>query len=222
MRTRRVGRKAAPGFTYEWLVNGSLVLSSSDDAYTPEASEVGQTLSCNVVAANPEGSSEAPSSNSVQIAAAPIKTPHQLVEQPKTTTVDPPKCAPPVATVAEVRSALSIQLTRAQHAARSVAAQARRLHVPLHGASGGQAPAVVDDLPKGAHVSSVSKAKPIAVAYGTASYTGATTKTVKLTLTSAGRRLLLHAKHITLTAKGVFHLSATSAVTWLKAFVLTH
>ena len=215
--------KPPPEFTYEWLRNGSLVLSSSDDTYTPEASDVGQTLSCNVVAANTEGSSEAPSSNSVQIAAAPIKTPHQLVEQPKTTTVDPPKSTPPVATVAEVRSALSIQLTRAQHAARIASLLKHgdytfRFTAP----AAGRLQLWWYDVPKGAHVSSVSKAKPIAVAYGTASYTGATTKTVKLTLTSAGRRLLLHAKHITLTAKGVFHLSATSAVTWLKAFVLTH
>ena len=214
--------KPPPQFTYEWLVNGSLVSSSTDDTYTAEASEVGQSLSCTVVAVNKEGSSEAPSSNSVQIAAAPIKTPHQLVEQPKTTTVDPPKSTPPVAIVAEVRSALSTQLTRAQHAARIASLLKHgdytfRFTPP----AAGRLQLWWYDVPKGAHVSSVSKAKPIAVAYGTASYTGATTRTVKLTLTSAGRRLLLHAKHITLTAKGVFHLSATSTVTWLKTFVLT-
>ena len=108
----------APSFKYQWLVNGTIVASSQGDEYTPEASEVGESLYCNVVAENTEGKAEAPS-NSVQISAAPGRSAHQLVEQTtstKSATVTPPPAA--TATAAEIRSALTTQLRSAQHGAR--------------------------------------------------------------------------------------------------------
>ncbi len=76
--------------------------------------------------------------------------------------------------------------------------------------------------PKGAHVSSAkSKPVPLLVATTTATFSGATLKTVELRLTRAGRALLKKSKRITLTTKAVFAASGGASATWIKSFVLT-
>ena len=44
---------------------------------------------------------------------------------------------------------------------------------------------------------------------------------MKVRLTSAGRRALLHSKHLTLTDRAVFVRSGGLYVTWLQTFVLS-
>jgi hypothetical protein len=65
-------------------------------------------------------------------------------------------------------------------------------------------------------------AKPIVVALSSTSFTHASTKTVKLRLTSAGRRLVMQSTHIKLTVKGVFLAPHAHPVTWLETAVLSH
>jgi hypothetical protein len=217
--------KPPPSFTYKWLVNGSVAAESVSNTYTPEASEVGQTLSCNVFAENDEGHAEAASSNSVVVGAAPTKPgPHQLVEQSAKKpagSVDPYKTAS-VATAAEIRSGLSTQLTHVQRVAR-IASLLRHGDLSFRFAALGAGKLEVFwyEVPKGAHLASAKATpKPILVASATESYASASTKTVTLHLTKTGRRLLAHHTRITLTAEGVFVRSGASAVHWLNAFVL--
>jgi hypothetical protein len=219
--------KPPPSFTYEWLANGARVSYSISDTYTPEASEVGQTLSCVVIAKIGGESLEAASSNSVVISAAPSKPgPHQLVEQPAkkpAQSVDPYKTAS-VATAAEIRSGLSTQLTHVQHIAR-IASLLEHGHLSFRFAALGAGKLEVFwyEVPKGAHVAfAEAKPKPILVASATESYASASTKTVTLHLTKTGRRLLAHRTRITLTAEGVFVRSGASTVHWYKTFVLVH
>ncbi|HTZ62730.1 MAG TPA: hypothetical protein VMB51_01345 [Solirubrobacteraceae bacterium] len=215
-----------PVFTYKWLLNGAPVNSSNNsEIYTPEASQVGQQLSCDVIAANTEGTSEAASSNSVVIAAAPSKPgPHQLVEQPAkkpAQSVDPYKSGS-VATAAEIRSGLSTQLTHVQHTAR-IASLLKHGDLSFRFASlgAGKLEVLWYEVPKGAHVASAkAKPKPALVASATESYASASTKTVTLHLTKTGRRLLARRTRITLTAEGVFVRSGASAVHWYRTFVL--
>lgn len=217
-----------PVLTYEWLVNGAIVFSSTSRTYTPEPAAQGQSLSCNVIGENSEGSAEA-HSNSVVVAAGPSKLAHKLVEQTLTTgTVDRPDQTPTTATAAQILSALSGQLTHAQQ-------RARIASLLKHGdyTFGFAAPAAGTlelawyQVPKGAHVASVKRAaakpKPVLVASATATFSGAATKVVKLRLTNAGRHLLERSpKRITLTVKGVFVRPGLPSVTWMKTFVLIH
>lgn len=66
-----------------------------------------------------------------------------------------------------------------------------------------------------------AKAKPITVATGRATISRAGTVTVKIGLTSAGRRLLKHAGHIRMTAKGSFVVAGQPAIVAARAFTLS-
>jgi hypothetical protein len=66
-----------------------------------------------------------------------------------------------------------------------------------------------------------SKAKPITVAAGRATISRAGTVTVKIGLTTAGRRLLKHAGHIRITAKGSFVVAGQPAIVAAQAFTLS-
>ena len=76
-------------------------------------------------------------------------------------------------------------------------------------------------VPKGAHLASGKpKPKPVLVAIGRKTFTAAGAATIKIALTAAGKPLLKRAKHLKLTAKGVFTLAGGASVTALKAFTL--
>ena len=53
-------------------------------------------------------------------------------------------------------------------------------------------------------------------------FTSASTKTVKLRLTSVGRRLFSQGNRIEFTVRGVFLQPHKRPVTWLEAVVLSH
>jgi hypothetical protein len=78
------------------------------------------------------------------------------------------------------------------------------------------------EVPAGASVSKKSKAKPVLVASGRASFAAAATQKLKIKLTSAGKRLLKGAKSLKLTAKGSFTPAGRTPVVVTKAFVLKH
>lgn len=75
-------------------------------------------------------------------------------------------------------------------------------------------------LPKGAHLAS-SKPKPVLVAAGKRTFAEAGIQSITLKLTTAGKKLLKHAKRITLTANGTFTAPGTPTVTATKRFTLT-
>jgi hypothetical protein len=82
--------------------------------------------------------------------------------------------------------------------------------------------AVIDwyELPKGATLARKAKAKPVLVAAGHLTFSVAGTETLKVKLTSAGRRLLKHAKQLKLTAKGTFTPTGNTPVTTTRIFIL--
>jgi hypothetical protein len=72
-------------------------------------------------------------------------------------------------------------------------------------------------LPKGAKLAKHGKAKPVLAASGQATFQAAdVSKTLLVRLTAQGKRLLKHAKHLKLSAKGTFAVTGERAVseTW--------
>ena len=77
------------------------------------------------------------------------------------------------------------------------------------------------EVPAGAHLSSQSgHAKPLLVASGSESFATAGTYSVNVRLTRAGRRLLAHAKVVSLTARCVFSPGSGSGVEAQRRFKL--
>jgi hypothetical protein len=74
------------------------------------------------------------------------------------------------------------------------------------------------EVPAGAHISKKAKPKPILVASGKLSFTGAGMGTLHLRLTGAGRKLLKHASRLKLTAEATFTPSGKAAVTTTRTF----
>jgi hypothetical protein len=77
------------------------------------------------------------------------------------------------------------------------------------------------EVPRGARVARAkTKPKPGLVAKGQLSFTAAGTGKLKVKLTAAGRKLLVKAKHLRLTARGTFTPAGKPVVTAIKAFTL--
>jgi hypothetical protein len=74
--------------------------------------------------------------------------------------------------------------------------------------------------PRGATLASKSTHKPLLIAAGRATFSEAASATVKVRLTSAGRRLLKHTKKLRLTARGAFTPVAQPPVVVLRQFAL--
>ncbi len=76
------------------------------------------------------------------------------------------------------------------------------------------------EVPAGAKLAKHSKAKPVLVALGRVTFSAAGTGRIKVGLTTAGKRLLRHAKQLKLVAKGMFDTHAKEAVATTKTFTL--
>jgi len=208
--------KPAPAFSYEWLRDGSVIASGPSEGYKVELADQGHSFSCVVTATNPEGSGTAASINSITIPAA---APKPETKPP----VTPPVVTPKPLTVAEILTRVGTQLTSVQRGAKIgslLKSGATWFHFTAP--ASGTLKLYWYEVPKGAHVSSAkSKPVPLLVATTTATFSGATLKTVELRLTRAGRALLKKSKRITLTTKAVFAASGGASATWIKSFVLT-
>ncbi len=79
-----------PILSYQWLRDGSPIVSGTAQAYLVEEADRLHSLSCNVTARNSEGSAEAHSRNAISVRG----TPPELIR--------PPKVSPEVAAVGEV------------------------------------------------------------------------------------------------------------------------
>jgi hypothetical protein len=82
--------------------------------------------------------------------------------------------------------------------------------------------AVIDwyELPKGATLAKKTKVRPELVAAGRLTFSAAGTATLNVKLTSTGKRLLKHANHLKLTAKGTFAPPGMTPIVATKTFVL--
>ncbi len=77
-------------------------------------------------------------------------------------------------------------------------------------------------VPAGARVAKNTKAKPVLMASGQASFAGAGTSKVNVRLTAQGKKLLKHGKTVKVEAKGVFVPHNTALVTVTRGIVLRH
>jgi hypothetical protein len=76
------------------------------------------------------------------------------------------------------------------------------------------------EVPAGAKMAKHITAKPVLVASGQMTFTGAGTGKIKVRLTAEGQKLLKHAKRFRLTAKGMFNTHTKEAVATTKTFTL--
>jgi hypothetical protein len=200
-----------PAFAYQWLRDGTAVPSATNSSYTVELADQGHSLSCRVTASNGEGSAEA-QSNSVAI-------PHLGGENRPEQTFSSAPLAPPG--VAQILAALRKQLARAQHHARISSLRRKgTFSFSLTAPAGGTLELVWYQSPTGGGHS--SNAKPLTIATCTTSLVAGGTKTVKLRLTSAGRRALEHSTALQLTLKAVFTQAHSRPLVWQKTVGLTY
>jgi hypothetical protein len=78
------------------------------------------------------------------------------------------------------------------------------------------------EVPAGAKLAKHSKVKPVLVASGQLTFSAAGTKTLRIRLTAAGRKLLRHTKSLRLTVKGMFTVTGQAGVGQTVSFALRH
>jgi hypothetical protein len=205
-----------PAFTYQWLSDGTRMASATSSTYTAELADVGHVLSCRVTATNSEGRAEAESTNGLAISplAAPTKSKPEL-------TFPPVSNVPTTLTAAQIRATIRVQLARAQHHVRIASLRKTGLCTfPFAAPAAGTLEVFWYQAPTDPH-KSFANTKPVVVALSTTSFASATSKTVKLRLTEAGRRLISHSNRIALTVRGVFRPHG-HPVSWIAPFLLSH
>jgi hypothetical protein len=125
------------------------------------------------------------------------------------------------ASAAQIAALLAGQLTPSGRAAKiAVLVRRRGWAEPFRALEAGMA--VIDwyELPKGATLARGTKVRPVLVATGHLAFSAARTETLNVKLTNAGERLLQHAKHLKLTAKGTFTPTGAAPITATKIFVV--
>ena len=203
-----------PEFTYRWLRDGATLTSATGSTYTVEVADKGHLLACQVTARNGEGTAEAESSNALAVLRGTV-TAESTLESGLTTFAN----VTSTPTTAQILAALRAQLTRTQHRARISSLRKSGLYAFSFTSPGrGTLQLFWYEAPTGAR--HFTKTKPITLAQSTTQFAGPRTKTVKLRLTGAGRRLVGHARHITLTVKGVFLRPPERPVTYVETVVL--
>jgi fibronectin type 3 domain-containing protein len=205
-----------PAFTYQWLRDGTSIASATSSTYTAELADEGHVLSCRVTATNSEGRAEAESTNGLAI--SPLTTPSN--SRPELT-VPPFASVPPTLTAAQIRAAIHVQLARAQHRVRIASLRKTGLYAfPFAAPAAGRLEVFWYQAPTEPH-QPFANTKPLVLAVSTTSFASASTKTVKLRLTEAGRSLIGHSNRIALTVRGVFRPHG-HPVSWLATFLLSH
>jgi hypothetical protein len=203
-----------PVFTYQWLRDGASIAAATSSMYTVAPGDVGHRLSCEVTATNSEGTGKAESANALAIVIPTMRT-----ESSPEVTFPP---GPPITarfTAAQIASSLKAQLARAQHHARiSSLRRTGQYTISVSAPAAGTLQLVWYQAPPSGH----RGAKPLVVAQAATSFSGAATRTVKLRLTSLGKRLIERSASLTLTLKGVFSRAEEPSVSWVKTVVLTY
>jgi hypothetical protein len=207
-----------PAFAYQWLRDGSAIAGATSLTYTVEFADQGHTLSCEVTATNSEGTAEATSGGVTVAGPTATKSESKLPEP----TFPPPPDPPAPATTAQILTSLGAQLAHAQRRARvSLVRKTGQYSFSFTALAAGRLELawyarVKDPL----HPS--APAKTVLLGHGATSFAGAGTKTVKLIVNSAGRRVFRENKFVKLSVKGVFVIPHTHTLSWLETVVLSH
>jgi Immunoglobulin domain len=211
--------KPPPAFTYQWLRDGATITGATASTYIVELSDQGHTLSCVVTATNSEGTAEAASSNGMAIAGGSSGSVNKPLEQ--ASPVDPSGPLPPP-TSAQILNSLGAQLAHAQRRARvSLVRKTGQYSFSFTALAPGRLELYWYQLVKDPQHPSAAAKKLVLADCGT-SFAGAGSRTVKLRLTSAGRRAFRHGKLVKLIVKGVFVQPGAHPLTWLETSVLSH
>jgi hypothetical protein len=203
--------KPPPSFTYRWLRDGVAIAAATEGTYPIEPVDQGHLLSCDVIAANSEGTVEAESINGAAIASHITPT---TSEKPVTGHFTPP--GGPSAGV--ILAALNRQLSYALSG----------LHIRAVLRAGGHAFSFISPtagtlellwyIPvKGAHG---ARGKQLVVAQLNTAFKGSKNGTIKLRLTNNGRRVLKSKKHMSLRAVAIFTIPHGKPVVWSATITL--
>jgi hypothetical protein len=201
----------SPAYTYQWqLCNPACadIPSQTSASLIVAAADVGAQVRVVVTATNPAGNAAADSSQVGPVQAAVVGPP------------PPVQTTPPTASV--LRASLLKALAPTGQGARIATLRKQGGYsFAFTALTAGRVKISWYFVPRGAHV---AKAKPatVLVATGSASFAKAGTRTLKIKLTSKGKRLLKHAKHLKLTAKGTFVPTGKSGIVALATFTLKH
>jgi len=206
--------KPSADYKYQWLLGGRAIPSATASTYALEPEDLGQAISCRIVAVNNEGSAVANSSNSPVVAAKAVHQFEKIVEPPIT-----PQTHTTTLTDAQLLAALERQLASVERAhIRSLLKSGAVKFTFLAPAAGTLALSWLQ-VATGAH--GAGKHKPVLIARVSVAYTSASTKTLTLKLTRAGKHLIRSGKRIRLTAQSVFTLPGRTPVTWQTTFTLS-
>jgi hypothetical protein len=196
-----------PAFAYEWLRDGQSISSATSNTYVVQLADQGHLLSCLVTATNGEGRGEA-ESNAVAIRTPTVVRPAELT-------------FPATPSAAQILHTLHVQIARVQHRVRIASLRKTGLYAfSFVAPAAGQLEVLWYQAPTGGHYP--TNAKPLVLAQVIAPFSSAGAKTVKLRLTSVGRRVLGQSSRIPLTVKAVFVLPRAPAVTWIETVLLSH
>jgi predicted ArsR family transcriptional regulator len=122
---------------------------------------------------------------------------------------------------AQIRALLAGELTPSGKAAKIASLlKGKGFTVTFKALEAGTAVIAWYEVPAGAKLA--EKPKPVLVAAGQRTFLAAGTAKIKIKLTSAGKRLLNHARKLKLTSKGTFTPTGKTPVTATKVFVLKY
>jgi len=201
--------KPPPVFKYQWQRDRTNIASATSSSYTVGAGDEGHLITCTVTATNIEGGAEVESSNGLVIPRPAVKTETRQEEETFT--------GSETLTEAQIIATLRSQVGRPRPAARIASLRKTGHYAIIFVApAAGTLEVFWYQVSKGARHG--AKSKQILLASAKASYARATTQTVTLHLTKAGRRLIGHVK---ITVKGVFSLPRRRPVTWLGQLQLS-
>ncbi len=207
-----------PAFAYQWLRDGTPIAGATNKTYVLEFADQGHTLSCEVTVTNSEGTAEATSGGVAVAGPTATKSESKLPEL----TFPPPPDPPAPATTAQILTSLGAQLAHAQRRARvSLVRKTGQYSFSFTALAAGRLELawyarVKDPL----HPS--APAKNVLLGHGATSFAGAGTKTVRLIVNGAGRRVFRENKLVKLSVKGVFVIPHTHTLSWLETVVLSH
>ena len=206
--------KPPPVFRYQWLRDGAPISSATSGTYVVEPADQGHLLSCDVTAINSEGHVELESEHN---AAIPERAANSGGSQGGGSTTVTPETEP---TAEEILRALGTQLVRAFAAPKlSAVAKAGGYSFSLVGPTVGSVVGEWYEFVRGANGKTIK----LVVAEGKTVYSKRLVKeTVRLRLTTKGRRALAGKKQITLRAKVTFTGSHGVKVSWLDPILLKH
>jgi hypothetical protein len=206
--------KPPPSFTYQWYRDGVPIGGALEATYTIVPEDQGHLLTCNVIATNIEGRTEAESINGVVVPshiAPATKEVQSFTSTAKTVTASP----------AAIRGSLQRQLTTALEGARLRSVlKANGFAFIFHPPANGTLEVTWYKRYKLRSAHGSTKTRWVLLAKSSTAYASTKQGTVRVRLTAAGRTAFKGHKRVGIVVKAVFKVPGTSPVVWSGNFTL--